>query len=217
MRMWQTILVNRNAPRATQQAERTQTITIPAGAQAQTYFQRVLLFLSIALSMLFAGQVRALDLDTPFTSIDGGDLRISDWAGQPVLVVNTASMCAFTDQYRSLQTLYDTYRDDGLIVLAVPSDDFNQELDDNAAVKDFCEMVYGIDMPMTVITDVRGRDAHPFYQSLRDAAGYVPEWNFSKVLLDGDGTLAATFPAGMDPLSDAVTGKIAAMVAAQEN
>ena len=217
MRMWQTTLVNRNAPSAPQQTDRSLAFAIPAGVQAKTSFQRAVLSLSIALAMLFASQVRALDLDTPFTSIDGGDLRISDWAGQPVLVVNTASMCAFTDQYRSLQTLYDTYRDDGLIVLAVPSDDFNQELDDNAAVKDFCEMVYGIDMPMTVITVVRGRDAHPFYQSLRDAAGFVPEWNFSKVLLDRDGTLAATFPAGMDPLSERVTSNIAAMFAAQEN
>lgn len=143
----------------------------------------------------------ALDRDTPFGSIDGGTLSLSDWSGQAVLVVNTASLCAFSDQYSELQTLYDQYRDQGLVVLAVPSDDFNQELADNAAVKDHCELVYGIDMPMTEITRIRGRDAHPFYQSLRQQTGFVPRWNFNKVLLDRNGDVAGTFNQMVRPLS----------------
>lgn len=97
----------------------------------------------------------ALETNAPFGSIDGGTLSINQWLGQSVLVVNTASQCAFTQQYRGLQNLYDAYRDQGLIVLAVPSDDFNQELASDAEVKDFCELQYGIDLPMTVITNVK--------------------------------------------------------------
>ncbi|EBA10595.1 glutathione peroxidase [Roseobacter sp. CCS2] len=160
------------------------------------------------LLIVSAGPTLALDRDTPFGSIDGGTLALSQWEGQPVLVVNTASMCAFTDQYRDLQTLYDQYRDQGLVVLAVPSDDFNQELSSDAEVKDFCELVYGIDMPMTVITGVKGRNAHPFYQSLRQEAGFVPRWNFNKVLLDHDGRLVDTFAARVSPLSDQITQEI---------
>ena len=160
----------------------------------------------------------ALDLETPFESIDGGTLSLAQWSGQPVLVVNTASMCAFTEQYKDLQALYDQYRDQGLIVLAVPSDDFNQELDDNAAVKDFCELVYGIDMPMTVITSVKGRAAHPFYQSLRMEEGFTPRWNFSKVLLDREGALITTFGSRTSPLSPEIVGQVeAALNAAPES
>ncbi len=154
----------------------------------------------------------ALDRDTPFDSIDGGTLSLSQWEGQPVLVVNTASMCVFTEQYRDLQTLYDRYRDQGLVVLAVPSDDFNQELASDAEVKDFCELVYGIDMPMTVITGVKGRDAHPFYQSLRQDAGFTPRWNFNKVLLDREGQLVETFASRVSPLSEQITRQVEALL-----
>ncbi|WP_439508166.1 glutathione peroxidase [Yoonia sp.] len=150
----------------------------------------------------------ALDRDTPFESIYGGTLTLSQWEGQPVIVVNTASLCAFTDQYRDLQALYDRYRDEGLVILAVPSDDFNQELASNAEVKEFCELIYGLDMPMTIITSVKGRDAHPFYQSLRKEAGFTPRWNFAKVLLDGAGNVVDTFPSQISPLSDEITKQI---------
>lgn len=156
----------------------------------------------------------ALDRDTPFESIDGGTLSLAQWSGQPVLVVNTASMCVFSDQYKDLQALYDRYRDEGLVVLAVPSDDFNQELDNNAEVKEFCELVYGIDMPMTVITSVKGRDAHPFYQSLRDQEGFTPRWNFNKVLLDANGNFVRTFGSRTRPLSRNMISQIEAVLAA---
>lgn len=158
--------------------------------------------------VLLASQSLALDRDTQFESIDGGTLTLSQWEGQPILVVNTASMCAFTDQYRDLQALYDRYREAGLVVLAVPSDDFNQELASDVEVKDFCELIYGLDLPMTVITSVKGQNAHPFYQSLRQEAGFTPRWNFNKVLLDGDGNLVDTFASQVVPLSDAITGPI---------
>ena len=158
--------------------------------------------------LVLASHVSALDRDTPFGSIDGGTLTLSEWEGQPILVVNTASMCAFSDQYRDLQALYDRFRDDGLVVLAVPSDDFNQEFASDQEVKDFCELVYGIDMPMTVITGVKGRNAHPFYQSLRQEVGFAPRWNFNKVLLDREGKLVETFASRVSPLSDAMIREI---------
>ena len=163
--------------------------------------------------LLLAGvPARALDLSAPFESIDGGTLSIADWHGRPVLVVNTASQCAFTRQYRGLQDLYDRYRDRGLVVLAVPSDDFRQELDSNAAVKEFCELQYGIDMPMTGITRVKGTGAHPFYRTLAAETGFAPGWNFNKVLLGPDGSVVATFGSNVKPLSQAITGKVEALL-----
>ena len=118
-----------------------------------------------------------------FPSIDGGSLSVEGWRGQPVLVVNTASQCGFTGQYAALQEVYDRYRNRGLVVLAVPSDDFNQELDSAEDVKAFCELTYGIDMPMADITHVKGAQAHSFYKAVRAETGFVPRWNFNKVLI----------------------------------
>ncbi len=168
--------------------------------------------ISTVFAMTFAGGAAALDLTTPFGSIDGGTLALSDWDGQPVLVVNTASQCAFTKQYRGLQDLYDAYRARGLVVVAVPSDDFNQELASDEEVKDFCELQYGIDMPMTTITHVKGRNAHAFYASLREEADFVPSWNFNKVLISPDGEIAAIFGSRVKPLSPKVTGAIEALL-----
>ena len=143
-----------------------------------------------------------------FPSIDGGEIDLADWRGQPVLVVNTASRCGFTNQYDGLQALYDEYRDDGLVVLAIPSNDFRQELGTNEDVKEFCEVNFGLDIPMTTITPVLGRNAHPFYQWLKDEASFTPGWNFNKVLIAPDGTVAATFGSNVRPLSRPVTSAI---------
>ncbi len=147
-----------------------------------------------------------------FASIDGGEIALEDWRGQPVLVVNTASLCAFTDQYAGLQALYDSYKDRGLVVLAVPSGDFRQELATAEEVQDFCEMTYGIDLPMADITSVRGAEAHPFYQWLRETHGFQPRWNFNKVLIGPDGALAATWGSRTGPQSREITGAIEALL-----
>ena len=143
-----------------------------------------------------------------FDSIDGGTYDSADWAGHPVLVVNTASLCGFTPQYEGLQALYDRYKDRGLIVLAVPSDDFKQELASNAEVKDFCELQYGITLPMTTITPVRGGKAHTFYKWVAASNGFVPAWNFNKVLIDPQGRIVETWGSLAEPLSPAITGAI---------
>lgn len=147
-----------------------------------------------------------------FPSIDGGEIDLAAWRGQPVLVVNTASRCGYTPQYDGLQELYDTYRDQGLVVLAVPSNDFRQELASDEEVKDFCEVNFGLDFPMTTITSVRGDSAHPFYQWLEAETGFAPSWNFNKVLIAPDGSVAATFDSNARPMSRTVTDAITALL-----
>jgi glutathione peroxidase len=137
--------------------------------------------------------------DAVFANIDGGTLSLADWAGQPVLVVNTASQCGFTNQYDGLQALYDRYKGQGLIVLAVPSDDFNQELGSAAEVKEFCEMSFGLDLPMADISHVKGGKAHAFYKAVRAETGFVPKWNFNKVLIGPEGDVLGTWGSSVKP------------------
>jgi glutathione peroxidase len=146
-----------------------------------------------------------------FSSIDGGEIDLGDWQGKPVLIVNTASLCGFAGQFDGLQTLHDRFGDKALI-LAVPSDDFDQELADEAAVKDYCAMTFDLTLPMTEITRVKGPEAHPFYTWLREETGFVPRWNFNKVLIAPDGSIAATFGSPIQPESDAIAGRIEAML-----
>ncbi len=103
--------------------------------------------------------------------------------------------------------MYDTYADRGLMVLAVPSDDFRQEFSTAAEVKEFCEINFNLTLPMTDITNVRGRDAHPFYRSLGEL-GFVPRWNFNKVLIGPDGGLVETSRSTVKPMSPSITRKI---------
>lgn len=139
-----------------------------------------------------------------FRGITGSEIALDEWRGQPVLVVNTASRCGFTGQYEGLQTVWERYRDRGLVVIGVPSNDFHQELATAEAVRDFCEMNFGIDFPMTAIKRVKGRDAHPFYVWAASAMGLAPRWNFHKYLIDSEGRLAASFPATVAPTDPAM-------------
>jgi len=162
-----------------------------------------------AISMLCTASFALAGMpNVSFPSIDGGILEMSDWDGRPVLVVNTASQCAFTRQYDELQTLYDAYRAQGLVVLAVPSDDFRQELDSAAEVKEFCEMNFGLDMPMTDITRVKGKNAHALYRAVKEETGFVPRWNFNKVLFAPDGSVAATWGSHISPMSRDITSAV---------
>ena len=147
---------------------------------------------------------------TIFKSIDGGIIDTNDWRGKPYLIVNTASKCGFTRQYAPLQKLYDRFHDQGLQMIAVPSDDFNQELDTDQQVKAFCELTYGIDMPMSITTSVKGNQAHPFFKAIKKETGFVPSWNFNKVLIDRDGNLAATWGSTTNPMSTKIITAIKA-------
>ena len=147
-----------------------------------------------------------------FDSIDGGQIDLADFAGKPILVVNTASLCGYAGQFDGLQDLHERFGPEGVLVLAVPSDDFNQELEDEAAVKEYCALTLDLTLPMTEITPVRGRNAHPFYAWVREETGFAPRWNFNKVLIAPDGTIDATFGAGVEPESDSIAGRIEALL-----
>ena len=162
--------------------------------------------------LLWAATAAGAGVGGSFPSIDGGVLSVEDWRGRPVLVVNTASQCGYTYQYEGLQALYDTYRDRGLVVLAVPSDDFNQELGSAAEVKAFCALNFDLDLPMTDITPVRGAGAHPFYKAVKAESGFVPGWNFNKVLIGPDGAVVAGWGSATRPMSAEITGQIEALL-----
>lgn len=147
-----------------------------------------------------------------FTAIEGGKIDLDDWRGGPVLVVNTASLCGYTPQYDDLQALQDTYGARGLKVLAVPSNDFAQELNSETEVKAFCDANFGLTLPMATITTVTGTSAHPFYAWVKGQTGFEPGWNFNKVLLDGEGLVVATWGSGPKPTSTAITSKIEALL-----
>ena len=151
-----------------------------------------------------------------FTGIDGGKLPLSAWAGHPVLIVNTASFCGYTPQYRDLEALWRRYRDQGLVVLGVPSNDFGaQEPGSAAEIKTFCETNYDIDFPLTEKYRVIGGAAHPFYRWVAATLGEdaAPRWNFHKYLVGPDGELAGTWPSSVRPGDGAITGEIDKLLA----
>ena len=141
--------------------------------------------------------------DFVFDNIVGGSLPLADYRGKTVLLVNTASQCGFTGQYEGLQTLWETYRDRGLVVIGVPSDDFGGQEPGNAAqIKSFCEVNFGIDFPMADKVRVKGPEAHPYYQWIaKQGQLKVPRWNFHKHLIDRDGHLVDWFAPTTGPSS----------------
>ena len=146
------------------------------------------------------------------TSIDGGEIRSQALRGKVVLLVNTASLCGYTPQYDGLQDLQDKWQDKGLVVVAVPSDDFRQEKGSNAEVKEFCELTFGLTLAMAEISHVKGPEALPLYRWLAEATGFVPQWNFNKVLFDAEGRVIATFGAEAEPVGGAVEAEIARLL-----
>jgi glutathione peroxidase len=117
-----------------------------------------------------------------------------------VLIVNTASRCAYTPQYEALEALYARYRDRGLVVAGFPSNDFGgQEPGSERQVRDFCRLTYGVQFPMFAKTRVKGEDADPLYRYLAEVTGDPPRWNFHKYLLDRQGRVVASFPGQVEP------------------
>ena len=161
----------------------------------QLFLKVIILFLSSAIPSL--SDVRPFS----FKSIDGGYLELNDYQGKAILVANTASRCGFTNQYADLEELYRGYQDQGLVVIAVPSNDFNQELSSNSKVKEFCNVSFGLTVPITEVTTIRGDQAHPFYSWLKREHNFQPKWNFYKVLLDKKGNFHSSFNSFTKPNS----------------
>ena len=151
-----------------------------------------------------------------FVALDGGTLPLAAWRGRPVLVVNTASYCGYTPQYRDLEELWRRYREQGLVVLGVPSNDFGQQEPGTAAeIRQFCESSYQVDFPLTEKVRVIGSAAHPFYRWIAATLGEAgtPRWNFHKYLIGPDGQLAGAWPTPVRPLDAAITGEIESALA----
>ena len=151
--------------------------------------------------------------DFEITSISGDNIKLSDYKNKVVLLVNTASQCGFTPQYDGLQSLWETYRDRGLVVIGVPSNDFGeQEPGGRDDIKEFCSVNFNVDFPMSDKVSVRGADAHPVYQWLAATLGASsrPRWNFYKYLIDANGQPVAYFSSMTRPNSSKITKAIEA-------
>ena len=118
---------------------------------------------------------------------------LCQYTGQVVVVVNTASFCGFTPQYKGLEDLYARYKGRGLVVLGFPSNDFSQEPDSNQKIADFCENTFGVKFPMFSKTSVTGAQAVPLFKQLSELTGTRPRWNFYKYVIARDGTHAVAF------------------------
>jgi len=132
-------------------------------------------------------------------SNEAGESLCQHAAGRVVLVVNTASRCGYTPQLAGLEALYQRYRERGLLVMGFPSDDFNQELDNEADIARFCEINYGVEFPMFEKLHVRGEQAHPLFRMLATATASEPRWNFHKYLISRDGEQIYSFPTRVAP------------------
>jgi glutathione peroxidase len=150
-----------------------------------------------------------------FPALAGGDIRLADYAGHPMLVVNTASLCGFTPQYAGLQQLWSEFHDRGLMIVGVPSNDFGgQEPGGATEIAETAQHQYGVTFPMAAKAIVKGPDAHPFYRWAATARPKdVPRWNFHKYLIGRDGYLADAFPESVDPLDTRVKTAVARALA----
>jgi len=175
---------------------------------------RTLLFASALLGAALSTPASALDCATSPLNHDekrllgGTENLCKTYGGKVILVVNTASHCGYTPQFEGIEKLYKTYKDQGLVVLGFPSDQFNQEKPDDESIAKFCTANYGVTFPMFSKTRVDGADANPFYKDLKAATKKAPEWNFNKYLIGRDGKILAHYPSSVTPTSDKLVDAI---------
>ncbi len=159
------------------------------------------MLLGLVMQPVYAEECAEL-LDHSFRPL-AGDVPVKlceEFQGKVVLVVNTASKCAFTGQYEQLEALFERYRAQGLVVVGFPSNDFaGQEPGSEEQIKDFCRTTYGVKFPMFEKTRVTRDSAHPLYRELARVSGEYPRWNFHKYLLARDGSLVGSFPSALNP------------------
>ena len=141
--------------------------------------------------------------DYNFGSIDGGQIKLSDYKDKVIVIVNVASRCGYTPQYEELQSLYNNYKNKNLVVIGVPTNNFKQEPGSNDQIKDFCETNFGITFPMTEKINVIGANSHPFYKWAKKdfGIGAIPKWNFHKIIINRNGKVVDTFASFTKPLS----------------
>ena len=163
----------------------------------------LIMIFTLFMSISFPAKSDFFDLS--FESIDGNIISLKEFKNKPIVIVNSASFCGFTYQYEQLENLYQKFKKKGLVVIAIPSNDFGgQEFKDNKKVKEFCEVKFNISFPITSITKVKGKNKHPFFKWVEKEAGYLslPKWNFYKYLIDKNGNLTSWFSSVTKPLSE---------------
>tara|TARA_B110000438_G_scaffold268912_1_gene284859 strand:+ start:693 stop:1208 length:516 start_codon:yes stop_codon:yes gene_type:complete len=139
-----------------------------------------------------------------FNDLDGTPLKLSEFKDKIIIIVNVASQCGFTNQYKDLQEVWEKYESKKLVIIGVPSNDFgNQEPGSSKEIKTFCEAKFGITFPITEKVNVKGDNAHPFYIWAKKNYGSsaVPKWNFYKIIIGRDGKIANTFSSITNPSS----------------
>jgi len=156
----------------------------------------------------------ALDFEKRRLASDETVKLCEAYQGKVLLVVNTASKCGFTGQYEGLEALYARYRDQGLVVLGFPSNDFaNQEPGSEEQIKDFCRLTYSVEFPMFEKVSVKKGHADPFYQYLAQQTGVYPKWNFYKYIIDRNGKVVDVFSSVTSPKSKKLIGTIETLLA----
>jgi glutathione peroxidase len=145
-----------------------------------------------------------------FPGLDGDAIRLADYAGKPIMVVNTASLCGYTPQYAGLEQLFTRFHDRGLMIIGVPSNDFGgQEPGGPAEISETASKEYGVTFPLTAKAVVKGPDAHPFYKwAAAERPQETPKWNFHKYLVGSDGYMRAVFPTEIEPMDARVVEAI---------
>jgi glutathione peroxidase len=146
-----------------------------------------------------------------FAGLEGDAIRLADYAGKPIMVVNTASLCGFTPQYAGLEQLFTRFHDRGLMIIGVPSNDFGgQEPGGPAEISETANKEYGVTFPLTAKADVKGPNAHPFYKwAATERPQETPKWNFHKYLVGSDGYISAVFPTEIEPTDARVVDAVA--------
>jgi len=173
--------------------------------------KKIVLLVGVLISMNVSAKECSPLLDFDVRSLnDKAVVNLCEaYQGKVIMIVNTASRCAYTDQYESLEKLYEQYKADGLVVLGFPSNDFGQQEPGNEyQIKSFCRTTYGVQFPMFAKTRVSERYADPLYKQLASVAGTYPKWNFHKYLIDRNGQLVASYRSGIDPLDKSVIEEI---------
>ena len=157
-----------------------------------------------------AGMSRITAYGFSFPGVSGGDIRLADFAGHPILIVNTASLCGFTPQYGGLQELWTEFHDRGLAIIGVPSNDFGGQEPGGATEIVATTQHHGVTFPISAKAVVKGPNAHPFYKWAAEARPKdVPRWNFHKYLIGRDGYIADVFPESVEPADTRVKTAIA--------
>ena len=174
-----------------------------------------LVIIGITIIMFFFKNQAIADYEKVFfdfkiDSITGEEIDFNKYRNKVILLVNTASYCGFTPQYDNLQKLWDKYKNDGLVVLGIPSNSFNQEKQENKQVKQFCEVNFKINFPLSTITEVKGDNAHDIFKwaKINYGKSAIPKWNFYKILINKQGKIEDTYSSFTSPTSKKIISKI---------